>query len=207
MEKTLQMKLTNRDEIAGLPALSLAEFFRNHDTPIEAHDVGTWFNLNADEAQDAFRYLVNDGYLNLSKSRKDVELIKTSAALAIERAALAPTLEVSDVHSIILKLLMAINEVNTSPATGHRVQGVTLIRGTIDGSPDPKSLVEATIELAPGSEDGPIQSGIERLAYEYAMEKGLPRQFESDPHAASIWHIKNALWETHERLSLQFMIR
>ncbi|MYM41943.1 hypothetical protein [Duganella qianjiadongensis] len=201
------MTLTNRDEIAGLPALSLAEFFRNYDTPIEAEDVGSWFNLNEDEEKDAFRHLVNNGYLGLSKSRKNVELIKTSAAIAIERAALAPILEVSDVHSIILKLLMVINDVNTSPATGYRIQGMTIIRGAIDGSADPKSLVEAAIELAPTSYELSIQRGIDELAYEYAKAKGLPIPSVDEPQAASIWHIKNALWETHERASLRFVIR
>lgn len=207
MRTKTELALTNRDEIAGLPALSLAEFFRNYDTPIEAEDVATWFNLNADEAKDAFRYLVNDGYLDLSKSGKDVELIKTRAALAIERSALAPTLEVSDVHSIILMLLMAISEVNTSPATGHRIQGVTIIRGAIDGSAAPKSLVEAVIEIVPTSYELSIQRGIDELAYEYTKAKGLPIAHGDDPHAASIWHIKNALWETHERASLRFVFR
>jgi hypothetical protein len=54
MKKTMQMNLTNRDEIAGLPALSLAEFFRQCEVPIEAEEIGTWFHLDGKKRKKHF---------------------------------------------------------------------------------------------------------------------------------------------------------
>lgn len=207
MKKALQMKLTNRDEIAGLPALSVAEFFLQCETPIEAKEIGTWFHLDGKEKEEAFRRLVNEGYLDLSKNRLDVEFIKTNAALEIERSAPDPALEISEVHSIVLMLLGTAIEVNSSPATAHRVRAATIIGGAIDGSLEPKALVEAVIELAPVSIEVTIQRAIEGWAYEYAIAKGLPTRPGDDPQAASIRRIKDALLETHERVSLRFVIR
>lgn len=207
MKKTMQMNLTNRDEIAGLPALSLAEFFRQCEAPIEAEEIGTWFHLDGKEKEEAFRRLVNEGYLDLNKNRLDVEFIKTNAALEIERSAPDPALEISDVHSIVLMLLGAVSEVNSSPATAHRVRATTIIGGAIDGSLEPKALVEAVIELAPASVEVTLQGAFERLAHEYATAKGLPIQRGDDPQAASVRRIKDALLETHERASLRFVIR
>jgi hypothetical protein len=150
---------------------------------------------------------VDEGYLDLSKNRLDVEFIKTKAALEVERSAPDPDLEISDVHSIVLMLLGAVSEVNSSPASAHRVRAATIIGGAIDGLLEPKALVEAVIELAPMSVEVTTQGAIERLVYEYAMAKGLPTRTGDDPQAASIRRIKDALLKTHERASLRFVIR
>lgn len=207
MKKALQMNLTNRDEIAGLPALSLAEFFLQSEAPIEAEEIGTWFHLDGKEKEEAFRRLVNEGYLDLSKNRLAVEFIKTNAALAIEQSAPEPALEISDVHSIVLMLLWAIDEVNASPATAYRVTAMTLVGAAINRSKHPKSLVEAVVELEPFSYNSQIQAQFEQLAHEHAIAHAESDRTGSDTHAISIQFIKDRLLEAHERLSLRFVVK
>jgi hypothetical protein len=67
--------------------------------------------------------------------------------------------------------------------------------------------VEAVIELQPLCFHATLQAEFERLAYEYATALALPNRHGDDPHAASIWRVKDRLLDTHERLSLRFVVR
>lgn len=197
-------QITNRDEIAGLPALSAAEFFAECEPPFTTAEVGVWFHLNDQETATAIQRLLSEGHIELSKNRTAIEFIKTNKALAIEQFTPQSTLSISDYHNIVLTLLRATDEINSSPATAYRIRAVTLIGAAIDGSKRPKSLVEAIIELEPLTPDPKLQTELEALSHEYAVTHA---DFDRSDEYTSIQFIKDRLLEAHERLSLRFVVK
>jgi hypothetical protein len=149
--------------------------------------------------------LVDEGYL-IRESLQATEFTKTKQALAIEQSAPSVTLEISDIRSVVLALLDAVHEVNSSPATAHRVRSTTFYGAAINGSLEPKALVEALIEVEPHSFEPTLQTELERLALDEATKNALPTKRHDAPHVASIQRIKDRLLRAHERLSLRFII-
>jgi hypothetical protein len=206
MKKALQINLTNRDEIAGLPALSVAEFLADDESAVSSEQLRSWFHLDDTEAGIAFRRLIDEGYLESRTDGSSAESTKTAQARAVVASVPTPTLTTTDCDNIVLTLLEAIREINTSPATAHRVGAAKIVGSTIERIGDLTSIVEAVIELRPVARIVSIQSEIEELALAYAVEHGDHAGAIHNAHAASIQFIHARLLDAHERLSLRFLI-
>jgi hypothetical protein len=206
MKKALQMNLTNRDEIAGLPALSVAEFLADDESALSCEDLRSWFHLDDREAGIAFRRLIEEGYLESRTDGSSEESTTTARARDVVASAPAPALTTTDCDNIVLALLTAIREINTSPATAHRVGAAKIIGSNIERIGDLTSIVEAVIELRPLAHIVSIQSEIEELALEYAVKHSEHADGTNNAHAASIHLIHDQLLDAHERLSLRFVI-
>jgi hypothetical protein len=206
MKKALQMHLTNRDEIAGLPALSVVEFLADDESALSSEQLRSWFHLDDRAAGIAFRRLIDEGYLESRTDGSSEESTATAQARDVVASAPAPTLTTTDCDNIVLALLTAIREINTSPATAHRVGAAKFIGPHLERIGNLTSIVEAVIELRPLASIFSIQSEIEELALEYAIKNGKQADAITDAHAASIQFIHNQLLDVHMRLSLRFVL-
>jgi hypothetical protein len=54
---------TNRQQIAGLPALSVVAFLAADDEEVSLRTIGRWFRLDDVEARAAAERLENEGYI------------------------------------------------------------------------------------------------------------------------------------------------
>lgn len=158
------------------------------------------------EAGIAFRRLIDEGYLESHSNGNREESTTTAQSRAVVASAPAPTLTTTNCDHIVLALLKTIREINTSPATAHRVGAAKIIGSNIERISDLTSIVEAVIELRPLANIISIQSEIEKLALEYAITHGEHAEAGSDANEASIQFIRDQLLEVHERLSLRFVI-
>lgn len=196
----------NRQEIAGLPALSVVAFLADDDPEASVETIGSWFHLDEVEARTVVRRLENEGYIE-PVSESPGCWSKTS--MALEVAHTQPQAAMSEVErdNLVLALMRAVSEINVSPATAHRVRALTFFGITIVGAAERPPIVEALVEISPITHADDIQAEIEILAAGHAdrhPQNGVP---EGDPHARSIHVIKEALWSVNERLSLRFVMR
>jgi hypothetical protein len=196
---------TNRQEIAGLPALSVIAFLANDDADVSLLSIQGWFRLDDDEARDVARRFEEDGLIE-SSSDGSAEWVKSISARAIAEG--QPQFQLADVErdQIILALVRGIAELNVNPATAHRVDALTLLGATIAGVDEP-SLVEALVEISPVTKVGEVQAGIEGLAAEYADQHTKNSAPGGDARARSVGLIKEKLWSIDERLALRFVMR
>lgn len=198
-------QFTNRQEIAGLPALSVVVFLADGDADVSLLSIRGWFHLNDQEAWDVARRLEDEGYIE-SPSDDAEDWVKTPIAREIARAQQKFELSDAERGQLILALVRGISELNVSPATAHRVRALTLIGATIDGADWSPPLVEALVEISPVAAVCAIQVEIESLAADYADRHSEDTALERDAHGRSVGLIKETLLSIDERLSLRFVM-
>ena len=200
----MEIEMTNKLEIAGVPALALRQFFADWDEPFRVVNLVHQLNLNDSNTVSVLDRLISDGYLQVEEGEG---LIKTpKAKLLTRRTTLAP-LTREEGYNVILSVLKRAGEINCRAETAHRITGAKVIGTFLTDSTDDIQFVEMEICIWPIADDNEgIQSGIEELAAEYAYNHGETRQLDGNNRQRSIDFIRNLLLFVYPHAVLRFTI-
>lgn len=205
----MKKSITNRDQIAGLPALSIRQFFIEQDEPLTVVGLRSALDLNSTMAVHVMDRLVNEGYLKISKLKDGAPgLIKTSHALRLVGATTSPPLSREEGYNVVFKLLEAVSKINVSPETAHRIGAVKIIGKMLIEAFDEVPFVEAEILVEPFVASNPqIQQALEKLSAGFAAKQGQPVTFGQNRDNWSTNMIKDRLHSVHDLLCLRFISR
>lgn len=200
----MNLILTNRDKIAGLPSLSVAAMLRESDGIITPANIAAWFQFDIPTAKELHQQLVEAGYLVTNGSCNSQEGTKTTLAGKLEGRLPQPSLTQENINDVAIALLLAVNEMNSSPRIMWRIGALTFCGSTIDGSDRLKSIVEAKVELLPVTQHPELQRSINALARSYTTPISvIDESLSGDNFAADAWE---KLIAVDDRLSLHMAL-
>lgn len=198
---------SNRDQIAGIPAMCIRQFFIECEEPIDAGDIQRSFMLNETVAYRVFERLLAEGHLEVDTST-DKDRLKAIKTLKATRLAATDThlpLSRENARNVVLALFDEVGRINISPTTAHHITAVTITGEYLIGAIDELSFVEATIRIAPAAIDAALQAQISRLAASHAEENGQQFASEQERENWSVQTIKDRLYDLHPQLCLRFI--
>ena len=200
----MKIEMTNKNEIAGVPALALRQFFCSCDETFSVAHLAAVLHVKEHQFISVLDALVTVGYVGIADN---AALVKTSKAqLLIDQAGLpAITREAS--YNVVLNVLRRIDEVNSSAKTAHRVSGAKVLTEVLNDEDDQVPFVEIEISIRPIAKDGgTIQKGLEQLAADYTYDNDVQHQSRGDIHHRSIDFIRNQLLNVDTHAVLRFTV-
>lgn len=199
--------MTNRDQIAGLPAFSVRQFLADCDEPIDVKSLQSWLLLDDKTALAAFQSLISEGYLKTDRMADGpVGLVKTGKARRMIQAVSQPPLSREEGYNIVLNLLREIAAINVNPATAHHIESVKLVGQILTDDSDELPFVEAEILISPNAIAHPeLQREWQKIAAEYAERSGHHFASEEDRDYWSMQMIKDRLYYVHGQLCLRIV--
>ena len=200
----MEIDMTNKNEIAGVPALALRQFFSDCDEPFSVANLVSQLNLNSANTVAVLDSLILNGYVQVDEKRG---LVKTTKAQLLTHRPALPTMTREEGCGVVLSVLKRVSEINASPETAHRVAGAKVIGKFLTDSADDVPFVEIEISIYPvASNVGGSQSGIEALAAEYAYARGEIQLVERNDRQRSIDYICKELLNVHPHAVLRFTV-
>ena len=116
--------ISNRDFIAGQPALNVREMFLSHDGTYDEGVVRTWLLLDRPTAAATIEKLVKLGYLELLiQSGTAPQFTRTALATATMKSGPDLPLTQAGAPKVVLALFREIRLVNASPLA-HRIDSI-----------------------------------------------------------------------------------
>ena len=200
----MEIEMTNKNEIAGVPALALRQFFFSCDETFRVAHLAAALHLKGDQITSVLDALIVDGYVGIAN---DAGLdITSKAQLLIEQVGFRPiTREAS--YNVVLNVLRRIDVVNSSAKTAHRISGAKVLTEVLNDEDDQVPFVEIEIGIRPIANDGgTIQKGLEQLAADYAYDNDVLHQSGGDNHHRSIDFIRNQLLNVDPHAVLRFTV-
>jgi hypothetical protein len=199
--------MTNRDQIAGLPAFSIRQFLSDCEEPIDVKSLQSWLLLDDKAALAVFQFLISDGYLKTDRLADGTAgLVKTGKARRMIQVASQPSLSREEGYNIFLNLLREIAAINVNPATAHHIESVKLAGQILTDDSDELTFVEAEILISPHANAHPeLQREWEKIAAEYAERSGHHFASEEDRDNWSMQLIKDRLYDVHDKLCLRIV--
>lgn len=165
--------ISNKVQIAGLPALVIRQFFLECDDPITISNIQSWLNLDDRTALAVFQKLITDGYLETRASRRQLgSLVKTPKARDLVEAACLPPTTREDAYAILMKVLSEIERINGSNEVAHRIDTIMLKGPLIDRPTEVTPYLDMEISIVPLSSDPLTQQNLEALAKEELERRG-----------------------------------
>ena len=197
--------ISNRDFIAGQPALNVREMFQSHEDTFDVDVIRIWLLLDRRTAIATTAKLVELGYLEaLDHHSTASRLTRTALAIALTKTGLDLPLTEAGASEVVLALLREVRNVNASPLA-HRIDSIK-IYGSLLSNPlhDPLCLqAEIVVSDVCSSHPG-IQANLERLAAQFAQQHGSVLYDSEERQNYSQQSIRERLLSIHDQLSLRF---
>ena len=197
--------ISNRDFIAGQPALNVREMFLSHDDAFDVDVIRTWLMLDRQTAAATAEKLVELGYVEtLQPENGTSQLTRTALATALMKSGPDLPLNQAVASKVVLALIQEIRNVNASPIA-HRIDSIK-IHGSLLCNPFGDPLcVQAEINVTAVCPSHPsIQANLERLAALFAEQHGVVFRSSGDRQHYSQQSIRDRLLSIHDQLSLRF---
>ena len=197
--------ISNRDFIAGQPALNVREMFLSHDGTYNEGVVRTWLLLDRPTAAATIEKLVELGYLELLiQSGTAPQFTRTALATAIMKSGPDLPLTQAGASRIVLSLLREVRLVNASPLA-HRIDSIKIHGSLLSNPLDNPRCVQAEINIVSMCETRPdIQANLERLAAQFAEQHDTVFSIAEDRQNYSRLTIRDRLLGINDQLSLKF---
>ncbi|MDO9422172.1 MAG: hypothetical protein Q7T66_16040 [Herminiimonas sp.] len=140
--------ISNRDFIAGQPALNVREMFINHDDLFNVDVIGAWLFIDLATAEATIEKLVESGYLEILNHHDNVcQLTRTALAIALVKSAPYLPLSRASTAKVVLELLQEIRLVNASPLA-HRIDSIELHGSLLTNPVDDPQCIQAEINVS-----------------------------------------------------------
>lgn len=198
-------KISNRDFIAGQPALNVREMFLSHEDTFDVDVIRTWLLLDRPTAVATIEELVELGYLEtLNHPSNAPQLTRTALAIALTKSGPDLPLTQAGASKIVLALLQKIRLVNASPLA-HRIDSIKIYGSLLSNPLDNPLCVQAEIYVAAVCTSNPnIQANLERLAALFAEQHDTVLSSFEERQNYSQQSIRYRLLSIHDQLSLRF---